>query len=119
MVRETEEAIDKLIENGTYQGKKRQIHDNTGKPVEGSYQVEISIPFTFFSSTGELTRVRIPDENAYFDVTDPIKKDNIKQFLKILAEKYQNAGWRAESYYSGGEKGYLYISHDIDTPSQG
>lgn len=118
---EIEKTIDKFIEDGTYQGQKKQIADNNGKPIEGSYVVEFPIQFSFkeLISQPNLIRVRMANNKTFFDVVSPVKKNDVKKLLDIIALKYQKVGWRAESYFGGGEKGWLFLSHDISGIPQG
>ena len=118
---EIEKTIDKFIEDGTYQGQKKQIADNNGKPIEGSYVVEFPIQFSFreLVSQPDLIRVRMADDQTFFDVVSPVKKNDVKKLLDIIALKYQKAGWRAESHFSGGEQGWLFLSHNISGTPQG
>jgi hypothetical protein len=118
-VLETEKNIDELMQTGEYQGRKQQIHDVDGKPLAGQFIVTLNIPFTFISRDNNTARVRIPGgQQGWFDVTTEIKTSDTKKFLELLAQKYQKAGWNADSHVSG-EKGLLRISHNISDTVQG
>jgi hypothetical protein len=118
---EIEKTIDNFIEDGTYQGKKKQMADYNGKTMDGSYIVDLPIQFSFkeLSSQPNLIRVRMANNKTFFDVVSPVEKNDVKKLLDIIALKYQKAGWRAESHFGGGEKGWLFLSHNISGTPQG
>jgi hypothetical protein len=59
------------------------------------------------------------NNKTFFDVVSPVEKNDVKKLLDIIALKYQKAGWRAESHFGGGEKGWLFLSHNISGTPQG
>ena len=115
-VQQAENNIDKLIENGTIQGKVEQIHDERGNKVEGQYQVITYLHFYLPVPYGDndMRRVRL----ASRDIAPALPKELIMPFLQSLAKKYENAGYMVDPvHYAGGEQGWIVLKYNrSDTP---